>query len=125
MLKQIYVFCALPDAHQDWMDDCSSHGIKCSVDVHHLNLLVRLLRDIAEYFLDEGEKKLGGNQPQAHSAMAYFTWAKLLLERANKFAKEPDFSRLTHVESRITHVEDLIKQLNGNNDDCKPFESTR
>jgi len=51
----------------------------------HTDLLVRLLRDIAEYFISEGDNELKQDEKLAYSTISYFNWAKLLLEQANNF----------------------------------------
>lgn len=124
ILKTIYVFCGHCPAHVKWMNVCLEHEIVCIVIEHHLDLLVRLLRDVAEHFIDEGEKELTRSEQYAYSAISYFNWAKLLFQRANTFAKEKVLKRIKHVEGRIEFVEELIKKSNGNNDERESKETT-
>ena len=110
-LKTIYVFCGNCEAHLDWTYDCLDRDVDCIVQEHHLDLLTRLLRDVAEYFIGEGDNLLSRSEQLAYSAIFYFTWAKLLLERANRFAQKKLFDRLAYVDQRIAYVEELIKRL--------------
>jgi hypothetical protein len=89
----------------------------------HTDLLVRLLRDVAEYFISQGDNELSRNQQLAYSAIWYFNWAKLLLERANNFDMKKIFVRLKEVERRIESTEQLIRNLNGNDNDRESQES--
>jgi len=122
-LKNIYVFCGYYKAHLEWVEDCLDQDITCLMYDFHTDLLVRLLRDVAEYFISEGDTELNRDQQLAYSAIVYFNWAKLLLERANTFATKKIFIRLTHVENRIAFTEQLIIELNGNDDDRVSSES--
>jgi hypothetical protein len=122
-LKTIYVFCGYYKAHLGWVDDCLDQNIDCIMYDFHTDLLVRLLRDVAEYFISEGDGELTHDKQLAYSAIHYFRWSKILFERANKFATKKIFIRLTYVENRIAFTEDLIKKLNGNDEDTVSNES--
>ena len=61
-LKTIYVFCGYCEAHLEWAEDCLDHGVSCLMHDFHTNLLVRLLRDVAEYFISEGDKELNQDE---------------------------------------------------------------
>lgn len=122
-LKTIYVFCGYYKAHLEWVDDCLDQGISCLMYDFHTDLLVRLLRDVAEYFISQGDNELSRNQQLAYSAIWYFNWAKLLLERANNFDMKKIFVRLKEVERRIESTEQLIRNLHGNDNDRESQES--
>jgi hypothetical protein len=122
-LQNIYVFCGYYKAHLEWVEDCLDQNIICIMYDFHTDLLARLLRDVAEYFISEGDKELNQNQQLAYSAISYFNWAKLLLERANTFDTKNIFIRLTYVENRIAFSEQLIKDLNGNVHDRESSEA--
>jgi hypothetical protein len=122
-LQNIYVFCGYYKAHLDWVDECLDHNIICLMYDFHTDLLARVLREVAEYFISEGDKELNQNQQLAYSAISYFNWAKLLLERANKFDTKNIFIRLEYVENRIAFAEKLIENLKGNVDDRESSES--
>lgn len=109
-LKTIYVFCGYCQAHLDWIFDCLDRDVECIVQEHHMDLLVRLLRDVAEYFVKEGDHLLSRSEQLAYSAISYFTWAKLLFERANRFDQRKVFDRLKYVDKRITDAEELMKR---------------
>jgi hypothetical protein len=118
-LKMIYVFCHSYELQLEWTEDCLDQGIDCILHKFYTDLLVRLLRDVAEYFISEGNGELTRDEKLAYSAILYFEWAKLLFERANKFDMKKIYVRLKYVDERISYLEQLIEKLNGNNDDCK------
>ncbi len=118
-LETIYVFCHSVKAQLQWTQDCLDKEIDCIVFNFYTDLLVRLLRDVAEYFISEGDGELTRDEKLAYSAILYFKWAKLLFERANKFDMKKIYVRLKYVDERISYLEQLIEKLNGNNDDCK------
>jgi hypothetical protein len=118
-LKTIYVFCGYYRAHVEWAEDCLDQGVSCIFCNFHTDLLVRLLRDVAEYFISEGDGELTRDEKLAYSAIFYFEWAKLLFERANNFAMIKIYVRLKYVDERILFMEPLIQKLNENNDEDK------
>lgn len=123
-LEKIYVFCGYYKAHVEWADDCLDNGIECIMNNFHTDLLARLLRDVAEYFIREGDRELTENKMLAYSANIYFSWAKLLLERANKVDGKTLTNRLIYTENRINMCEKLIKELNKDDDNEKESHET-
>jgi hypothetical protein len=109
-LKTIYVFCGYYQAHVGWANDCLDNDIYCIMLNHQTDLLVRLLRDVAEYFIGEGDGELNRDETLAYSAISYFKWAELLLERANNFATARIDNRLQYVVGRIEFAEGKIEQ---------------
>lgn len=111
-LKTIYVFCGKNDAHLDWALDCLNNGVECIMENFPTDLLVRLVRDVAEYFITEGDAELNRDVSLAYSAISYFQWAALLLERANNFARRKLYPRLTYAQDRIEFAKEQISKLN-------------
>lgn len=119
-LKTIYVFCGYIAAHLEWVENCLDQGIDCIMKDFHTDMLVRLLQDVAEYFVSQGDEELSRDQQLAYSAIHYFTWAKLLWHRANNFDMKKLLPRLKYAETRIEFCEQLLNKLNNiNSDDDK------
>ncbi|UJR25890.1 hypothetical protein I4U23_007238 [Adineta vaga] len=116
-LETIYVFCCHGQAHVEWSFDCLEKGISCIMIDFPSDLLVRLMRDVAEYFITQGNTELGLDNTLAYSAIYYFNWAKLLLERANNYTGTKMYDRISYVIDRIEFTEKQIKQSSdyGNN----------
>ncbi|CAF1337663.1 unnamed protein product [Rotaria sp. Silwood1] len=116
-LKQIYLFCGYYRAHVGWAYDYLDQGFDIIMIDFHTDLVMRLSRDVAEYFISEGNGLMQGNSPVADSAVVYFRWAKLLLDRANNIAMVKVFDRLRYAENRMEVAEELISQLSGDDND--------
>jgi hypothetical protein len=65
--------------HRDW----ASEYVEClQMFDHQVDLLVRLMRDISDYFIQQGKAYL--NLEDAHNALKYFKHAWNLETRANE-----------------------------------------
>jgi hypothetical protein len=111
-LETIYVFCGDPKNHVEWMQDCFEEDVSCCTFTFPTYLLARILRDVAEYFITQGDAELKLSEQLAYSAIKYFQWAKLLIERANNCDKTNILDRLEQVERRIEHTENLQRDNN-------------
>ncbi|CAF4892576.1 unnamed protein product [Rotaria sp. Silwood1] len=112
-----HCFCGYYRAHVGWAYDYLDQGSDIIMIDFHTDLVMRLSRDVAEYFISEGNGLMQGNSPVADSAVVYFRWAKLLLDRANNIAMVKVFDRLRYAENRMEVAEELISQLSGDDND--------
>jgi hypothetical protein len=101
LIHSFYIYCFKMIKHRDWASDYLS----ClQMFDHPIDLLVRLMRDISEYFIEQGKTNLQFND--AKNALKYFNHARNLEIQANKKDKmkpntkhtgrpsvQPDFRR--------------------------------
>lgn len=79
LIHSFYIFCFKMDKHCEWASDYAS----ClQMFDHPVDLLVRLMRDISQYFIEQGKMNLSLNDPAA--ALQYFKHSWDLETRANK-----------------------------------------
>jgi hypothetical protein len=101
LIHSFYIFCFKMVDHCGW----ASEYVEClQMFDHPVDLLVRLMRDISEYFIKQGEQFLRDKDP--HNALKYFQHSLNLEKRANERDKmkpntknsgkplvQPDFRR--------------------------------
>ncbi|CAF0947996.1 unnamed protein product [Rotaria sp. Silwood1] len=84
LMHSFYIFCFKMTKHADWALDYTN----ClQMFDHPIDLLVRLMRDISTYFIEQGKLYLEVNDP--HNALKYFKHAWNLETRANEKDKVP------------------------------------
>ncbi|CAF3307957.1 unnamed protein product [Rotaria socialis] len=84
LIHSFYIFCFKMFLHTDW----ASEYIDClQMFDHPIDLLVRLMRDISLYFIEQGKIQLEFDEPG--NALTYFKYAWNLETRANTRDKLP------------------------------------
>lgn len=105
----IYVLVFKWNSSGNYMDWLRDHVENILVFNHEFDLLYRLGRDIARYFVDIGRLFLEqGTIPNNHRALTYFEWATFLLRRAEKIAIYRDFKPIRDVENLIQQAKEII-----------------
>jgi len=78
-IHSFYIFCFKMVNHRDW----ASEYVEClQMFDHPVDLLVRLMRDVSDYFIQQGKAYL--NLDDARDALKYFKHAWNLETRANE-----------------------------------------
>jgi len=115
----IYIFCADMKKHTQWAYDYLDFNcIKMENDDQ--TILARLTRDIAKYFVSEGQQLFSNNNniSSLNHAKQYHVWARELYLKADAIKKMPSTSDLIkNVDQSIANIEEKIKQLNNQNND--------
>jgi hypothetical protein len=110
-IHSFYIYCFKILNHRDW----ALEYLDClKMFDHPIDLLVRLMRDISEYFIEEGEKFLNDNDP--HNALKYFNHAWNLEKRANEKDKMKPNTKSTEkppVQHDYRRHLDLLEGENG------------
>ncbi|CAF0850302.1 unnamed protein product [Rotaria sordida] len=84
LIHSFYIFCFDMATHGNWALDYTN----ClKIFDHPIDLLVRLMRDISTYFIEQGKLYLKFNDP--NNALKYFKYAWNLETRANQKDKVP------------------------------------
>lgn len=84
------------------------------------NLLARLTRDIAKYFLSEGKELLLNSNHilSLNQSLEYLHWSKQLYHKAQLIVKTHTTSTiLNDIDQSIFHTEFKIKQINNDDND--------
>lgn len=86
-IVSFYIFCASKANHVEWAINYAS---RLRMYTHQTDLLVKLMRDISEYFINYGDQyfKLG----DADIALKYFRHAQYLEKRANELDKAQTYT---------------------------------
>jgi hypothetical protein len=110
-IHSFYIFCFKMANHCGW----ASEYVDClQMFDHPIDLLVRLMRDISEYFINQGQIFLNGNDP--HLALKYFNHAWNLENRANEKDKMKPNTKSTgkpSVQPDYRRHLDLLEGENG------------
>ena len=76
---------------------------------HDVDLLYRLERDIAQYFVGIGKKFLNqASIANTNQALTYFEWASVLLHRSEEIAVYRDSKPIRDIENLIRQAEEMI-----------------
>jgi hypothetical protein len=109
----IYIFCADMVKHGQWaIDYLDLDCIKMENDDQAI--LARLTRDIARYFISEGEQFIINDEILSLSkSKQYFTWAKELFNKAQLVVKtHTNNTTITKIDQLINQTEYKINQIN-------------
>jgi hypothetical protein len=110
-INSFYIFCFKIINHIHWASDYASH---LQMFDHQIDLLVRLMRDIAKYFIEQGKTHLSFNQPR--DALKYFQHAWNLETQANirdKMKPNTKSTEKPHVQHDYRVHLDLLDGDNG------------
>jgi hypothetical protein len=118
----IYIFCGNIEYHSRWISDIYEY---VQAFDHEADLLARMTRDVAEYFVQQGERQL-------EVALRHYQWSKKVFDRYTKMGQICR-RELANVEKRTADIEAILRprihnppdvenyvienQINQNNDD--------
>jgi hypothetical protein len=114
----IYIFCADTKKHSEWAYDYLD--LNCiKIENDDKLILARLTRDIAQYFVSQGEQLFQNNNISSfNDAKQYYTWARQLYLQADSVKKMPSTSDLiSNIDQSINEIEKRVKELPKNNND--------
>lgn len=99
----IYVYCHGIDRNQEWM--CDYIDYLAPVFNFDADLLVRMVRDIADYFVDQSKRQMSSNIPDYSAAYNHLTWAHTLYDRYWKMLGDPikkEFAEVSQLFDQAT-----------------------
>ena len=111
----IYVYCHSINRHVDWMIEYRDYlAPPFNFDA---DLLARMTRDIADYFVKEGKRRLEV-KPKPNYAAAYnrLTWARILYERYRTMEADPLKTEFAEVNKLMDQVENGMRPSSDNED---------
>jgi len=123
----IYIFCLRIDYHMEWIMDYLDY---LQAFNNEQDLLERMTRDIAEYFIMRGERLRGGNELQA--AEQHLSWAKILWNQYDKMQQNiktddrqavRETKGMKRIDALIQEVE-LLRKLNDDESSNSDAEGT-
>jgi hypothetical protein len=109
----IYVYCHGIDRNWDWM--LNFRDYLAPPFTHDADLLVRMIRDIANYFVEEGRRYLAV-QPQPNYSAAYnrLTWAHTLYDRYRTMQGDPLKNEFAEVNQLLDKAEKGMTPISDN-----------
>jgi hypothetical protein len=103
----IYIFSFYMSNNMDWLFDYGEYVLVFS---HEVDLLYRLVRDIAIYYTEAGKKLLVQDTlVDAHQALTYLEWASALSRHAKTITVYQDSQLAKYLETLIRITEEKIK----------------
>jgi hypothetical protein len=96
----IYVFCHSIEKNADWILEYPEYILPFTFDA---DLLVRMIRDIADYFVVESKRLLEVNPPNYSAAYSRLNWAHTLYDRYRTMEK-------VSLKTEFDEVNELLRQ---------------
>jgi hypothetical protein len=107
--QSIYVFCLQPEKHMDWMLDHRKY--LATYFTFDKDLLVRIIRDVADYFLVEGKRLMAADPPNYPAVYNRLNWTHTLYSRYIKMENESLRKEFAEVNELIEKAEQAMKSL--------------
>ncbi|CAF3767278.1 unnamed protein product [Adineta steineri] len=106
--NSIYIFCSVVANHTGW-----ARAFRNYVQIFDFeaDLLSRMVRDIADHFLEEGQKVLVEDPPKYSAAQHRLTWAHELYQRYGKMENCSIKTELDQVNKALERVESEMVSL--------------
>ena len=102
----IYVYCYNIENQLDWLID---YTVYIQVFTFDEDLLVRMIRDIADYFVVEGKRLIEADPPNYPAAYNRLSWAHTLYERYSKMEEIILKKEFAEVNELIEKIEEYMK----------------
>ncbi|CAF2887711.1 unnamed protein product [Rotaria sp. Silwood2] len=112
--QSIYVFCHDIGRNADWMRQYLEY--LAPPFVFDKDLLVRLIRDIADYFVLESKRLLAAKPPKNSAAYNRLSWAYTLYDRYRTMEENPLKKEFNEVNNLLSLVELEIKHSLSNDE---------
>lgn len=109
----IYIYCGNIKYHIDWALECRDY---IQMFDHEADLLTRMTRDIAEYFLMIGKRMLNEDPPNNAAAYHRLSWANELFTRYSKRENLPR-QKFEELKQLLDYVEEELKDSSDEDDD--------
>jgi hypothetical protein len=109
----IYVFCHDIGRQRDWIFKYADYIKAFTFDT---DLLVRMIRDIADYFVEEGERLMNGNPPDYSAAYNRLSGAYTLYDRYRTMEKVALKKEFDKVNELLERAERGMKSSSEDND---------
>jgi hypothetical protein len=114
LYSPIYVFCHDIERQRDWILDYLDYiQPPFTFDA---DLLARMIRDIADYFVLASERLLEVNPPKYSAAHNHLNWAHELYQRYSKLESDPLTKEFKKVNTLLERVENVMKSSSDNED---------
>ncbi len=115
----IYIFCTDMAMHSIWAEEYLDDFGCLKMENNDKFVLARLPRDIAKYFISQGEELFQTNHIESlNNAKQYYLWSKQLYLKADSVQKMPSTSDdIKIIDQHIEEIEKKIQQLTNQQDD--------
>jgi hypothetical protein len=101
------VYCYDIKKHVDWMGDYAEY--LAPVFTFDADLLVRIIRNVAKYFVVQSNRLMAANPPKYRAANSHLTWANTLYERYSKMENESLKKEFAEVNELMEKAEQAMK----------------
>jgi len=95
--NSIYIFCGNTGFHYEWLIDFREY---LQVFDHEADLLTRMTRDVADYFVEHAERDL-------KNALRHYQWSKKVFDRYSKMG-QICVAQMKEVEKRTADIESIL-----------------
>ena len=102
----IYVFCHNIEYQMDWALDYREY---IQIFNHDADLLVRMIRDIANYFVMKGKRLLDEDPPNNAAAYHRLSWAHELYQRYSKMENVSMKKEFDELNELLEEIEEELK----------------
>ncbi|UJR23014.1 hypothetical protein I4U23_026040 [Adineta vaga] len=109
LCQHIYVFCHSIKRNMDWMIDYTEYI--ASSFVFEKDLLVRMIFDIANYFLSKGKRLFESGSQNYPTALIHLTWVRTLYDRYRTLQTVQLLKEFAEVDRLIEQVENAMRTL--------------
>lgn len=99
----IYVYCHNVEYQMDWALDYRDY---IEIFNHDADLLVRMIRDIADYFVMKGKRLFEEDLHNNTAAYHRFSWAHVLYQRYSKMQSDPLRREFDEVNRLLAETEE-------------------
>jgi hypothetical protein len=95
--NSIYIFCGNTEFHYDWLIKFQEYLQPFN---HEADLLARMTRDVADYFVEQGERHL-------QNALRRYQWSKKVFHQYTRMG-ENCIAQMRKVEKRTADIESIL-----------------
>lgn len=110
--SSIYVFCHSIENQMDWALEYSDY---IQIFTHDADLLVRMIRDMADYFVFIGKRLLDEDPPNNAAAKHRLSWAHELYQRYRKMENVALQREFTEVNQLLDGIDDELTSSDEDN----------
>jgi hypothetical protein len=104
--NSVYIFCGDISYNYEWAMD---HLYYIQIFNHEADLLLRITRDIAEYYITQGERQNADGHLK--EALRFYHWAKKLFLQYEKMG-QPSSKNIADINRRTKAIEDILRPPN-------------
>ncbi|CAF1029183.1 unnamed protein product [Adineta steineri] len=111
--NSIYIFCSVIANHTQW---ARAYRNYVQIFDFEADLLSRMVRDIADYFLGEGKQLLDEDPPNYPAAQHRLTWSHELYQRYGRMENIPIQTELNEINELLENIEDEMASSSDEDD---------